>query len=217
MMATKNPTKKPCPAEPDWAEIEAAYRSGVSSLRKIAGEHSITEGAIRKRAKKESWVRDLSERISQRADDLVRMEAVRSEVRNSSRVPDREIIEANAELQANVVRGERRDITRYRGLVAKLFAELEVTTDNVELMEQLGELMTTPGEAGIDKINELYRKVVSLPGRVDMAKKLVETLEKLINSERRVFNIKDEDGDGVKRFINEIRLVPLMRTIEHET
>lgn len=42
----------------DWVAIEGAYRSGHGSLREIAGEHGLTEGAIRKRAKRGGWLRD---------------------------------------------------------------------------------------------------------------------------------------------------------------
>ncbi|KXX64190.1 hypothetical protein [Marichromatium gracile] len=42
----------------DWVAVEGAYRAGKDSLREIAGQHGISEGAIRKRAKKEGWLRD---------------------------------------------------------------------------------------------------------------------------------------------------------------
>jgi hypothetical protein len=42
---------------PDWQAIEEAFRAGAQSLREIAGEHGVTEGAIRARAKKAGWVR----------------------------------------------------------------------------------------------------------------------------------------------------------------
>ncbi|EFM4225777.1 hypothetical protein IGC89_000205 [Escherichia coli] len=35
-------------AKPDWEAIETAYRAGVMSLREIASQHGISEGAIRK-------------------------------------------------------------------------------------------------------------------------------------------------------------------------
>lgn len=44
-------------ATPDWEAIESAYRAGVLSLRDIGEQYGVTEGAIRKRAKKFSWVR----------------------------------------------------------------------------------------------------------------------------------------------------------------
>lgn len=45
-------------AKPDWEAIESAYRAGVLSLRDIGDKYGVTEGAIRKRAKKLGWVRN---------------------------------------------------------------------------------------------------------------------------------------------------------------
>ena len=196
--------------EPDWSDIEQAYRVGREPLRAIAERNGISHTAIRKRAEKEGWVRDLSGKIKAKAEILVSKDAVSKQV-SMETVSERDIVEANAELQANVIRSERKDITRYRGLVAKLFAELEAITDGLELMERLGDMMSAADEAGIDKLNEIYRKVIALPGRVDMAKKLVETLEKLINAERRVFNIKDDELPGERQLVGVVRLVPLSR------
>jgi hypothetical protein len=205
------------PKTVDWLSIELDYRAGIKTLRDIAEAQGITHGAINKRAKRDGWTRDLKAKIQAKAEELVSKQAVSKTVSKDSRITERELVDANALLQATRILEQRKDVVKSRQLVAKLFAELDLTTDGLELMEQIGELMASPDEAGIDKMNDLYRKVISLPGRVDMAKKLVETLEKLINAERRVFNIKDDDGDGgVKRFIGEVRLVPLMRTIEHD-
>ncbi|EDY0793542.1 hypothetical protein AAD16_005552, partial [Salmonella enterica subsp. diarizonae] len=44
-------------AKPDWEAIETAYRAGIMSLRDIGALHGVTEGAIRKKAKKLEWVR----------------------------------------------------------------------------------------------------------------------------------------------------------------
>lgn len=44
-------------ATPDWEAIESAYRAGVLSLRDICAQYGVTEGAIRKKAKKLEWVR----------------------------------------------------------------------------------------------------------------------------------------------------------------
>ena len=43
----------------DWDRIEFQFRAGVMSLREIASAHGITEGAIRKRAKRDEWSRDV--------------------------------------------------------------------------------------------------------------------------------------------------------------
>lgn len=44
--------------KPDWEAIESAYRAGDLSLREIAAQNGISEGSIRKRAKKNEWVRN---------------------------------------------------------------------------------------------------------------------------------------------------------------
>ncbi|EAA3382338.1 hypothetical protein UJ48_15790 [Salmonella enterica] len=44
-------------SKPDWEAIETAYRAGVMSLRDIGALYGVTEGAIRKKAKKLEWVR----------------------------------------------------------------------------------------------------------------------------------------------------------------
>jgi hypothetical protein len=44
--------------EIDWNAIEIQYRANTKSVRRIADEHNISEGTIRKRAKKEGWLRD---------------------------------------------------------------------------------------------------------------------------------------------------------------
>lgn len=52
--------------KPDWIAIEGEYRAGQRSLRDIADEHGITEGAIRHRAKKNGWVRNPSEVVREK-------------------------------------------------------------------------------------------------------------------------------------------------------
>ncbi len=85
-------------AKPDWEAIETAYRAGVMSLREIASQHGISEGAIRKRAKRDDWSRDLNAKVKERADDLVRKAEVRKQVRSEVTFNERVLIEATAEV-----------------------------------------------------------------------------------------------------------------------
>jgi len=39
----------------DWQAIEAAYRAGECSVRELARQENVSEGAIRKRAKAKGW------------------------------------------------------------------------------------------------------------------------------------------------------------------
>jgi hypothetical protein len=82
-------------------------------------------------------------------------------------------------------------------LFTKLLGELEQTTDNKELFEQLGEMLNGSSDEGrLDRLNELYRRVIGLPARVDSAKKKIEVLEKVVRLEREAFGIDKQDTDN---------------------
>lgn len=183
----------------DWEKIELEYRAGVKSLREIASEQGVSDTAIRKRAKRDDWVRDLSAKIKAKADDLVRKEQVRAEVRTANHISEKETIEANANLTAGVRLTQRKDIQRSRKIAMSLFDELEmmVGQENVKLLEMLGELMWSPDDKGNDKVNDLYMKIISMPGRVKSMKDLSDTLKTLIALERQAFGLDDENNKPV--------------------
>lgn len=179
----------------DWERIEIDYRAGVKSLREIAGEHGISEGAIRKRAKRDGWTRDLADKIQQRAEDLVRTHAVRTEVRSEQRATERQVIEANAEAVANVKMAHRSDISRARSIVNGLLDELQemVGSDNATLLQELGFLLRSEDENGKDRLNDLYQQIISLPGRSKAMKDLTASLQSLVAMERTAYGMdKDE-------------------------
>ena len=183
----------------DWEKIELDYRAGIKSLREIATDHEISEGAIRKRAKRDDWSRDLSAKIKAKADDLVRKEQVRSEVRTQNTISEKETIDANANLVASVRLAHRKDIQRSRKIAMSLFDELEhqVGVENVENLEKLGELLRSDDDKGNDKVNDLYMKIISMPGRVKSMKDLSDTLKTLIALERQAFGLDDENNKPV--------------------
>lgn len=173
----------------DWERIESDYRAGVRSLREIAADHPGTNHvAIARMAKRKGWTRDLSERIRAEADARVTRLAVTEDV-TVERPNDKDVIAANAQAIVSVKLSHRKSISRKRSLADKLFAELEGQTDENGLFEQLGELMRSEDDKGVDKLNDLYKKVISLPQRIDGMKKLAETLKILIALEREAFDI----------------------------
>ena len=182
--------------QPDWEAIERAYRAGLLSIREIASTQGITHGAINKRAKRDGWERDLKAKIQAKADALVSKRTVSTEVSTKQADTEREIIEVNAEVIANVRMAHRGDISRGRRLTNKLLDELECLTDNRELFDQLGELMHDPDDNGFDKRNELYGKVISLPGRSKTMKEMAETLKTLISLERQAYDLDAKSGNS---------------------
>lgn len=183
----------------DWEKIELDYRAGIKSLRQIAGEHDIAESGIRRRAKQYEWVRDLSAKIKAKADDIVRTESVRSSVRTKTTISEKDKIDVSANEVASVRLSHRKDIQRSRKIAMSLFDELEhqVGTENAENLEKLGELLRSEDDKGRDALNDLYMKIISMPGRVKAMKDLSDTLKTLIGLERQAFGLDDENNKPV--------------------
>lgn len=185
---------QPKKAAPDWERIEADYRAGLLSVREIAAAHGISHTAIQKRANKEpKWERDLGKRIQAKADALVAKREVASQVAIETKAAtDQAIVDANAQVIANIRLAHRTDISRSRSLAMALLAELEIETGDRELFEQLGEMLRSEDDKGQDKRNDIYRKVISGAARVDSMKKLADTLKTLIGLEREAYGLADE-------------------------
>lgn len=181
----------PAKAAADWERIELDYRAGIKTLRQIADENGITHGAINKRAKRDGWERDLSEKIHAKADVLVSKAAVSSQVSKEARIAEKQVVDANAQAVADVRLAHRRDIHRARKLTNSLLDELEKQTDpdTLVMLAELGDLLRAPDENGMDKLNDLYQKVISLPERSKTMKTLAESLQKLVDMERVAFGM----------------------------
>jgi hypothetical protein len=176
---------------PDWERIESDYRAGLLSVREIASSQGISHVAISKRAKRDGWERDLSARIKAKAEALVTNRMVTDEVTKERAVTDKAIVEANAEVIANIRVAHRKDIARARSLAMSLLGELEAQTADLDLFEQLGEILRNEDDRGQDKRNDIYNKVISSAGRIDCMKKLGETLKNLVALEREAYGIAE--------------------------
>ena len=178
--------------EIDWEGVEREYRAGIRSLKDIGDEFGVSAPGILKRAKKDEWARDLSAKIKAKAEEKVNAALVNESVNEQTKVTEREVVDVVANVQAYAQLTQRKDVSRSRSIVQKLFAELEGQIDGIEDFEKLAELMMQPDGNNFDKLNELYKKVISFPSRVDSVKKLSESLRVLVELERKVLRIKDE-------------------------
>lgn len=174
----------------DWEGVERDYSAGLLSLRELAEKYSVAESYIRKKANQKDWSRDLSAKIQSKAEKLVRSEVVRSEVRTEKAITEKVIIEANAQAIVNIKLAHRGDIRKSKRIVNALFDELELTTDKRELFEELGELLRRENDSGQDKLNDIYKKCISMPQRIDGVKKLTDALKTMIGLEREAYDIQ---------------------------
>ncbi len=173
----------------DWESVERDYSAGLLSLREIGDKHNVAHQVIARKAKKEEWARDLREKIAKAVDKKIGDKQVGDSLGDSKKASEKEIIEVNAQAIVNIKLAHRGDIRKSKNIVNALFDELELTTDNRELFEQLGELLRQESESGQDKLNDIYKKCISMPQRIDGVKKLTDALKTMIGLEREAYDI----------------------------
>ena len=186
----------------DDTRIENGWRAGILSPRQLAAQYTeetgqkVSHAAIIKHFVKEGVPRNLAAKIQAKADELVTRAAVTEEVTQGTRNRDKAIIDANANAVASVRLAHRRDIQRARSITVSLLEELEGQTgaDAVALLSDLGDMMRNPDKHGQDKLNDLYHKIISLPGRAKTMKDLGESLRVLVGLERQAFGLDDKDN-----------------------
>ncbi len=149
----------------DWESVERDYSAGLLSLREIAAQYGVDESGIRYKAKRNGWTRDLSKKIEQRTEDKLRKDLLRSELRSENTISEKEVIEANAQVIVNIKLGHRTSIKKVNSLVESLLDEIETLNES--------------------------KSVENLPMRVDVTKKLMDTLKTSIDKERQAFGIVD--------------------------
>ena len=171
----------------NWPAIEIDYRAGVKSLRVLGAEYGISHGAINKRARRDGWPRDLSARIDERTRELVSRAAVSAEDTAVSRAAEKAVVEANATLQANVILSHRTDIQAARSLVVSMLKELDLVSQNRDLLEQMAEAVTADDKSV--RRQELFERAISLPSRAGAVDKLSGALSRLVALEREAFGL----------------------------
>lgn len=133
----------------DWEAIEAEYSAGMKSVSAIAREYGLTEGGVRKRAKRYGWQRDLSKSVRSAVQaKLVRGECPPSETRTDSDIVD----DASDEI-TQVVIGHRKDIREWRGIAKKLAATLMVLDPDASNHDKYARSLN----AGIDALGKAIK------------------------------------------------------------
>lgn len=170
----------------DWESVERDYRAGLLSVSEIGRQQGVSHTAINKRSKRDGWTRNLSAQVREE----VSARLVSAEV---SGPHTREIVDAAAAQVVEVVRSHRRDVSRGRGLVAKLLEELGEATDEREAIEDAIEVETAGDKTGNRRAVML--RAVALPSRAGVIKELSAAMKNLVALERQAFNIEGPTED----------------------
>lgn len=174
----------------DWEAIARALRIGFPSIRELARQHGVSDTAIRKFKKKHGIEPDLTQQV----ETKVRNELVRTEVRTQtpgSRVSDKDVVEAAAAQQVQVVREHRTDIRTGKELVTLLMAQMKDTIGARTAIETFIEIETKSDDDNGKRYNALM-KAVAIPTHTTALGNLANALKTFIGLERQAFNIGDE-------------------------
>lgn len=178
----------------DWEAIEKHYRAGLKSLRTIGDEYGITEAAIRKRAKRDLWTRSLEEKIQLRAQEKVRKALVRKPGTQLTRESETRTIEDYSTVVSAVDLRQREDVQMAMDTARGMLVELASLSRPgfASMLEEIAEEFDESGPMFKDKANELYRYIISLPGRIKMAKELAATHGVYVPLQRKIYKLDDD-------------------------
>jgi len=163
----------------DWEGIQREHRAGIRSLREIGAEFGVSHVAIKKRADKDGWERDLGAKIRAKADALVTKEAVTSLVTVETKLAEKDIVDANATIQATIRREHRTDIQRTKRIANRLLEALEGIA--------LPEMPTTGSKAERQQASAILIGVIK--EHASVTKQLADTQRVTVNMEREAFGI----------------------------
>ena len=208
----------------DWEAIEADYRINAISTRRIAEKHGVADSAVRNRAKRGGWERDLSRTVELATKSAMikqaqekAQEKAQSELKGANRGALEEAIgaEIGAEKAKRVISGVEAAVsqrvgvlTKHQAIVADMMEtvvnqhiENKVAAAEAKTLLQIAEMIT---EGDPDAAKEI-RRLTSLNSRVGTQKQIVESVSRLITEERRAHGIKDEEAkSGIKEEMDEL-------------
>lgn len=176
----------------DWAV--AQYQTTDRQIIDIADDIGVSRSELFDYFSVNGITRSLAQTTENRAQMMLAQDVIDA---STGKIADTRaaIIEVNATMQASLIREHRADIRRFRKLAMNLLTELEGITDYQDVFDDLGTLLRSEDDKGVDKLNDVYRRVISLPGRSEILDRLGKTLKTVVMLERQAFGMRDDYED----------------------
>ena len=184
----------------DWELIERHYRAGIKTLRQIGNEYGCSHVAIQRKAEKFGWVRDLTEKIAQKTHEKVtKAEVTKARYREASvttpaLLTDAAVVQEYSEIAATVEMKQRTDLDIAIDTNRKLGVLLSDMIDNIGSLAELGEMMRNPNESGMDRLNDKYMAIISLPELIKAHKDNSTALVTLGAQQRKAWRLDIDKG-----------------------
>lgn len=188
-------------SDKQWEKVRLEYETSQFSDAELGRRHKVSAPAIRKKAKKENWKRDLAKKVRQLASEkLVHEDAkvsigsrkVSTGERKETFSEEKEV-ELAAETRVAVLREHRAAIGKGMELCNQLADDLLQAMSATSDIEEQVEKETADDSNG--KRRDSMLKAISLPTHAGSLDKFANALTKIISLERVAFNLNDEEDD----------------------
>lgn len=166
-----------------WAALYQDYRTGQWSLAALAAKHGVSEAAIRAKAKREGWTKDLAPEIREE----VRRGLGAAGLRDASRASDAQIIENATKIGLAVIRGHQSHLAKLKSASASIIDKLQAIVDGS--YDEAYSLKTRSGETVVVPVlgkNETL---------ADALLKVANATARFVPLERQAWNLNDRDED----------------------
>jgi len=180
----------------DWELAEKLFRAGQLSNVQIGAQCGMTEAALRKRAKRDGWKKDLTEKVRKETrNKLVRAEVRAANAQDAART-EREIVEQAAENAVAVVRSHRCDLSAGQRTLSTLFAQLQYAADNRDgELDQVAQQVAAEDGMFAAQTLARFRKALSLPTHAGVIRDLSNAMKNFQALERTAWNLDDKEGE----------------------
>lgn len=175
----------------DWEMIERDYRIGQLTIRMMEEKYRIDKTTISRRAKKDSWSRDLTEQVRLATQAKVTAAVVENAYkmhmeRIHNTVND---VDAAANVNASIIMRHQKGAEANTQLMEVLTLRLQDQASKFSRMDELLELLKEKDPLAA---KEIY-KAISLSTHINELKQLTEVHANIIKTERQAFSIDAEE------------------------
>lgn len=184
-----------------WQKVRLEYETSQFSDAELGRRHKVSAPAIRKKAKKENWKRDLAKKVRQLANEKLVHEDAKVSIgsRKVSTGESRETfneeqeVELAAQTRVAVLREHRvvigKGMKLCNQLADDLFQAMSATPDIEEQVDK------ETADDSNSKRRDSMLKAISIPTHAGSLDKLANAITKIISLERTAFNLNDEKDD----------------------
>jgi hypothetical protein len=178
----------------DWEIIEREYRAGQLSVSELARRFGCSRAAIQKKARQNSWSRDLTAQVRQQVATKVAANAA-PRATPTSIVSEEEIIDAASDRGAAAVEGHLGRAARLKRLADRIAQGLERVTGIAESTSDDPEKPLEAHDPGFPLF------IGKGDGMASMLKCLADVTERIARLERTALNLDDPDKDKGTEFL----------------